>query len=425
MTSNEKITINKTLISIFREVIDNDLTVCIQASNHPYLINKNTNDSSLTDSKTSRVLFEKKLLQKLCHHLNENNILIHTDMVKDSLTKYFFPILILFGLFGNLASFKVTFTRSRLKNEKHSLCLAILSFTNMLIIVLGPLREYVEFKYEMNIKSHSPLICRLVVFFGYMCSTYAAYTFSFIAYERWQAIKCPFDYKLKRRNSTRYQLGLLLAFSFMITMPYFLFPRLVAEDNEENNYDENHQMKCLLDKYYFELTVYDAILFFTIPYIIIIVYSTLSFNKLFKNSRLKKNIQTIEMKMSHAATNLDENLDIGADDERNNINAIERVNSKKYILPKVSSVLTSRRKMTLLLLFLPNFYLIMNLPVFIVILIEIFTTSYSSSAAAFQTLDGFDVAFHLARFLMYTNNCLNGLFFILSGDYFRWKFFRF
>ena len=91
-----------------------------------------------------------------------------------------------------------------------------------------------------------------------------------------------------------------------------------------------------------------------------------------------------------------------------------------------------RRKITLVLLFLPNFYLLTNLPVFIVILLEIFSVSSnitmsveisnSNSNRSSNALDGYDVAFHFARSLMYTNNCLNVFFFILLGDFLKMLF---
>ena len=158
-------------------------------------------------------------------------------------------------------------------------------------------------------------------------------------------------------------------------------------------------------------TIYDAILFFTIPYCTIIFFSTLSFHKLFKNSRLNNQNDHSKNEV------LTENLDC--------LDGVQRVNSKRHMLPTKFSRPNSRRKMTLLLFVLPNFYLLMNLPVFIVILMEIYVVSSDDDASSIQALDGYDMAFHLSRSLMYTNSCLNVLFFILNGDYFKLEFLRF
>jgi len=400
----------------------NNATFCSQAFlKHPFA---NHTNISLTTIK------QRNLLKKICTYIDDQNgSLLQTNAVKDMLIRYFFPFLILVGLSGNLVSLKVTFSRCRLKSEKHSLCLVILAATNTCIIILGPLREYVEYVYGLNVKSHSSLVCHLVVYTNYLCNTYAAYTLSFIAYERWQAIKCPFKYKLKRIQSTRNQLALILAFCAVVTMPYLYLARLV-----ENKYDGGRvggggeantgQMKCILDQFYFQLNIVDAVVFFAVPYTIIIVYSTLSFFRLLlnrfkiKNGKAKNDDDSGVIMMMIETTNR-ELLRGGREGDS--------VRSRGRRRP--------RRKITLVLLLLPNFYLLTNLPVFIVILLEIFivssniTKSVESSSnsgnALAQNLDGYDVAFHFARSLMYTNNCLNVLFFILLGDFLKMDFLKF
>ena len=77
-------------------------------------------------------------------------------------------------------------------------------------------------------------------------------------------------------------------------MPYLYLARLV-----ENKYDGGRggvggeadygQMKCILDQFYFQLNIFDAVVFFAVPYVIIIVYSTLSFFRLLLNRFKIKN----------------------------------------------------------------------------------------------------------------------------------------
>ena len=92
----------------------------------------------------------------------------------------------------------------------------------------------------------------------------------------------------------------------------------------------------------------------------------------------------------------------------------KRLNGGESFLRK-NKTDTSKRQLTLMLIFLPIFYLLTTLPVFTVILVETISSKYGSGTNKANISGYIDLAFNLARALMFTNHSLNVVLFILIG----------
>ena len=435
-------------------------------------INCLKNTLNLNPSSSLTLINQDKYLSWTCNATSTEDIDVSTqsNRIKLDLIKYVYPFLIVFGLLGNLLSFKVMLKRFRCEKEKSSLSLAILSLADLAIILLGPTRELLENTFHLEIKSYSGLTCKFIFYAAYLLSAFSAYIFAYISYERYQAIAHPIQYKQKSLGRTFFQIGFILAFCAAITVPFFVFSTLIANVKLDGVDRLDVKRRCEISSHvYFELIIFDASLYFGTPFSVIIVFSMLSFGKLIRNKnclsislfgRMKsspmskkasvkssrvssRNPSTIEllkikrtfepnvykkrgMNSFFQVKNLTPSVEIvvKSNDETDSIEnstfhsnnpnlAVRKENA--FILKNAESL--SKSKITLMLLFLPILYLITNFPVFLFILLEIFSSK--------DTIESYDLAFHLSRIFMYVNNCLNVLFFILIGKHFRKDLFKF
>ena len=147
------------------------------------------------------------------------------------LVEYFFPLIIFVGLFGNMTSLMLIRKRVRFEKEKKaSFCLTTLTLINIGIILFGACREYLEITFDINIKTHSNVTCKFFFYFCYMLNAFSGYTFAFMAYERWKAVRRPFVYKCSSHKRTKQYIAGIFGFCCTITLPFLIFSHLLVND---------------------------------------------------------------------------------------------------------------------------------------------------------------------------------------------------
>ncbi len=116
----------------------------------------------------------------LCKNVNK------IDFMKLNLIKFIYPILFLFGIFGNSISLIVMIKKYKSKNAKSNndffICLGALCFSDLVIIIFGCFREFLDEIFNASIRSHSKLSCRILMFVCYLFSSYTSYLIAFIAW---------------------------------------------------------------------------------------------------------------------------------------------------------------------------------------------------------------------------------------------------
>ena len=169
---------------------------------------------------------------------SSNQIINDENLFKKNLINYFYPILIIVGLLGNMIALTLIFKKIRVdKEKKASLCLATLSLTDMGITLFGVSREYIEIRFDVNIKVYSNITCKLFFYVCYMLNTFSAYMFAYMAYERWKAVRRPFAYKRESSKQTKLHVAGIFGFCCMITLPFLIFSQLLIDnETKTNNY---------------------------------------------------------------------------------------------------------------------------------------------------------------------------------------------
>jgi hypothetical protein len=131
-----------------------------------------------------------------------------SDFIKYNLLKFIYPILLLFGIIGNLISFLVMVRiYYRGKNFKQfALSLAALSIADLGILVFACLMEYLEEFLQFHIKSSHLIVCKMFFFVCYLFSSFSAFLHAFIAAERWMVVAVP----LKSKSTCTFRFNQLM-----------------------------------------------------------------------------------------------------------------------------------------------------------------------------------------------------------------------
>ena len=184
---------------------------------------------------------------------------------------------------------------------------------------------------------------------------------------------------------------ILFAFCFFICLPFFYFPTLFYKERTCEFPD--HLMKML--------TLLDAIIYSCTPFLVTLIFSSLTLCTLIKRRKnLKNEFQSSSIKRASFNRNRD---------------SISSRNS--YTKVQIQSIKTDRMsklKLTLMIMTFPLSYLVTTLPVFVILSLKILTTYLKVEIAT-----KFDSEFVIAKTLMYANNSFNILFFILLGKTLR------
>lgn len=152
-------------------------------------------------------------VESICSAMPLKLVKTKSDLIKYNLIKFVYPVLLLFGIVGNLISLLVMVRiYYRGKNFKQfALSLAALSIADLGILVFACLMEYLEDFLQVDIKSSHLIVCKLFFFVCYLFSSFSAFLHAFIAAERWMVVAVPL--KSKSTCTFRFnQLMILLIF---------------------------------------------------------------------------------------------------------------------------------------------------------------------------------------------------------------------
>ena len=397
--------------------------------------------------------------QNLKHRIYANT----SNLLKNTLIKYIYPILFLLGIVGNILCLSVIINSIKKKskfNKNFSLCLATLCFTDMTIIIFCCLREYIEAILEISVRSTSIHSCRFFFFVCYLFSSYSSYLYAFIAWERWHAISYPIEHKQNRANRNKKTIFKILVYCFLISLPFLYFPTL----NETIKEDKNDILKVKLEKSCeitntgnILLTLLDFIFFCFIPFLISILFSILTLLQLIRRNRIEK-CKSKEMMMpslkkfkndsNSSRTMLPQVTEFyyktKNKNSKNKNQTVTQQNTRmeiqsKYPSSKRASETTrhniimnveqlnrmsicnvkncSNIKLTLMLMTFPLTYLVATFPIFAIISLKLIGHYFN-----FANQNKLQIPFAIAKIVMYINYSINILLFILFGKGLRKDF---
>ena len=405
------------------------------------------NHTVFDDAKSNLFIF--------CEESNENKI-NHTQLhLKSIIIKYIYPIIIIFGLLGNMMSFVMMVRVNKRKKNlyRFSFNLAILSLADLAVLVFGCFREYSEEILDWRLRSMNLFLCKFIYFNCYLFSSFSSYIHAFISVERWYAISYPIKFKIHQFKNKRFTfITFILCFS--ISSPYLALAELkktVALNHilYECEAIQNHFLSNLI------LAVFDSIFFFNIPFLVAFIFSSLTLIRLYKNNQTRTEVIRIySLRRNHHLEGVHQNNNINFNVNSNNIShvnsivkyyfnkrsnnnnhqnndslqlslceSLEQISCNSYyrtFYHKSNNIVfnnksSSNFKLTIMLMSLPISYIITNFPIFFTIILQFFPKND-------YDLNENQIELSIAKVLMYINNSINILFYIFLGQNFRKQF---
>lgn len=386
----------------------------------------------------------------MCHFYNQSRTLSikkESDPLIINLIRTFYPFLLFFGLFGNLITFftMVRIYKYRKTYQKFCFSLSTLALSDLFILTIGCLREYVELVIGYNLRSSSLAACKLIMFFCYLFSFFSVYLHAFIAIERWLAVSDP----LKAKSILTFRINKMIIMTIfllciIINSPLFYFTKLekliiYSEQNKTSLIENENDCSIVNDIVFLSI---DSFFYCLIPFIVTILFSSMTVIQLLQSRRKMKQSNQTELLRQNSiksAASIRKNSTIECaimrhtalmfDMRRKSINSVITSTLNSQISPYKKSTTrkqTSRTnnssniKVTAMLMALPICYLITNFPIFVIIIYSWFLSRFKLMGEG--QIDQLDKAYAIAKIFMYVHNSINIFVYIFFGKSFRQDF---
>ncbi|XP_062582508.1 growth hormone secretagogue receptor type 1-like [Saccostrea cucullata] len=316
----------------------------------------------------------------ILHHYERDLITYYPYYIHKKLLQIVPPILIIIGTSGNLLSFLVL--RKHTVQIPLYLYLCVLSILDLLILYVGLLRLWVGQIWAVDPRNGSRLMCKLVVFIGYVCSDASVWTIVTITAERFFAVCRPLPTKsvLSCTRLTKVWVFAPIVLFSIINSHFFFTVDLRSVQNVSLCYTVD-QFDILVNKTW---PWVDAALYSFIPTLIIVFLNTKIVQKFLKAKKKRKFLRT--------------------HDYLKNDNVRRRRDS------------VGSRKFTVMLLMVSMTFLVTTLPNNVALIVTAFWNDYGESA---ENVVIFTLIKTVTELLMYTNHAINFFLYCASGKKFR------
>ena len=377
--------------------------------------------------------FNKPTLEPIEFQTNKSNKIVKNKEkpINFSIIKYTYPVILTIGVIGNIVS--IILLIKTYKRKKYSckflINLIALSIADLSVLIFGCFREYSDDVLEWKLRSMNIYSCKIIYFSCYFFSYLSSYIHSYIAFERWYAIVNPIKCKINRLNNKICILALLILCIF-INLPFAYYSKIKEfVSNNKNKFNDTKIVReCVLSEPNHSsevvLAIIDFMLYCLLPFLVASTFSISSLVHLFSGDRKKTEILLLESRKKfssykRASQSISQSnptsLEISQNISQLNVELISL--SKSSLLKfsenlKLNTNQSSNLKMSIMILVLPINYLITNLPVFIIIILQFFPLDYNNSNMLKTEMT-------IAKTFMYANNSLNIFLYILMGKSLR------
>ena len=379
--------------------------------------------------------YNKSILEPVEFQTNKSTKIVKNKQkpINYSIIKYTFPIILTVGVIGNIISIIILI--KTYKRKKHSckflINLIALSIADLSVLIFGCFREYSDDVLEWKLRSMNIYSCKIIYFSCYFFSYLSSYIHSYIAFERWYAIVNPIKCKINRLNNKSCILALLIL-CILINLPFAYYSKIKEfVSNNKNKLNETKIVReCVLSEPNHSsevvLAIIDFMLYCLMPFLIASFFSISSLLHLFSVDRKQTEILLLESRRrfsyykraslsNHASHSNHTSLDISQTKIKSNDELFDRVEGKYLRNPEIFILninQSSNLKLSIMILALPINYLITNLPVFIIIILQFFPLDYNNSNMLKTEMT-------IAKTVMYVNNSINIFLYVLMGKSLR------
>lgn len=293
---------------------------------------------------------------------------------------YIPPVLLIFGIFGNIVSFLILMRRSMRKLSTY-VYLAVLSVTDTLILLIGLLPLWIGELTDLVMRDQSDWICKLTNVAGYTASDYSVWLIIAVTVERYIAVCHPLKAPTMCSRRRAVMVIILMLLTFLLLNIHF-FWTVEVHTYTHNNDDYAYQCEGTANFTKLVQDIWpwvDAFLYSFLPFVVISVINSLIIHQVVQAHRSRSSLQS--------------NID-----QRNN------------------RVQETSLKLTMMLLTISFAFLLTTLPMNISLIGTAFYNRYSNDLR-------FTARFKLVRtiteLLMYLNHSMNFYLYCATGQKFR------
>ena len=354
----------------------------------------------------------------------------HADLFKASIIEYVYPILLIIGLIGNMISLITMIRIYRRKQVQKTLAvsLAALSLADIFVLIFGCSREWIEIKYNLQIKTFNNMSCKIILYLCYSASSYSGWIHVFITMERCIAVFKPLDIKRICSNGiNRFSNILILAFCLVINSPLLCFTeldeKLIFSPKSEFALSVVKFCEVKQDRPFVKSLILftDSIFYCLLPFILIFIFSFIAIFKLI-HTKSVKSLDVKAIRKLSTRNRMESNV-VNSEIKETNYSA-NKISNFKRNYENIKLKRKSNLKITIMLLSLPICYLLTVLPIVVLILIGWIDRQTRSDDAEEkdETSHYFEIAHSIGSVLMYVNSSINILLYILFGKNLRQDF---
>jgi hypothetical protein len=228
----------------------------------------------------------EKYLKLFCEKIrhDEEALFESADQVKRDTIKIAYPIILIFGLLGNILSFLIMIKiyREKKRGEHRFLVnLIALSIADLAVLTFGCFREYSDDVLEWRLRSTNLFFCKFFYFNCYLFSCFSAYLHALISIERWKAISNPINSKINPLKN-KALISITFLFCVVVSSPYIYFAQIKSSVaiNETNQIQLNIVNECEATQDYYSsdliLVVSDSIFYCIVPFLLSFTFSIIS-----------------------------------------------------------------------------------------------------------------------------------------------------
>ena len=296
---------------------------------------------------------------------------------------YIPPILLIIGTIGNVLSCCVLVRQAMRRTSTYNY-LAVMAFTDMLVLYVGLMRLWIGELTGMDIKDDAEWCCKFISVAGYTVSVYSVWLLIAVTVERYIVTVHSLHASTMCTRSRAVKVILLILGLLLTINAHFLWTtelkRLNIGGDNITTCTSGNQFEYLVDQIW---PWVDAFLYCFSPFVIICILNGLIIQQVIRSRRRRAQLS---------------------------MNSANRLSNGKSRVSNESSV-----RVTIMLLTISFTFLICTLPMNVVMIYGAFLSEHSS----YEQLTKYKLARTISELLMYTNHSINFYLYLLTGNKFR------
>ena len=302
---------------------------------------------------------------------------------------YIPPFLLIIGTIGNVLSFCVLLRKAMRRTSTYNY-LAVLSFTDMLVLYVGLLRLWVGELTGVDIRDESDWSCKIISMAGYTVSVYSVWLLIAVTVERYivtvHSLRAPTMCTQGRAVKT---IGLILLILLSVNLHFLWTTQIQSKKQQEPRCNGAEGYEQLVERIWPWI---DACLYCILPFVIICILNCLIVHKVVLSRRMRRLLPGSSMSGS---TNNNGGTGSGNNRSANN---------------------ESSARVTIMLLTISFTFLVCTLPMNVTL---VHRAILGFDTMSLKEVSQYQLSRTVSELLMYTNHSINFYLYLLTGQKFR------